>query len=548
MGRGLGGVLCVLLVTLGATPSPTQILRLRNLSADLRYESQWSRFREDRRLFPSRRMSWGTWLEGRGFIYHRRFLSFYGRVFLEGERWWGQPVQRLAISRRSPYDLHLTFLAYRPVTLDVRAFRQVDTTTQSDQTSILEVSRVHQTLSAGLNARLARWPKLEARYERTSQVFETIAPSWEIRFQHWMIGLDQSGSRYRWTLRTDFFRYEGPEPSDTLQIYGTWSRVVGVPYSIFTWLQFWRDTTFFRVDFNRADEARQAYLLGTLQLTRMPDFLWLNEHGRYEWPLGPALRFMVGQAIDYQTFRAARSGTGAVQAGLSWGPSWQRWAFILMPNVSASYYSTSTGTGPQGLGYGAGLTAVLERSLGRGRLRWDAGGAYDFRPFGAGLETRSLQTGLSWTGFLVGRLHLLAFARWGWQETTAAEARTTIERPSLGVQLNWPRLRVYLRAETSATILNGVSYRQQTLTASLAPLRLGPAAAGLSYTLGRANDTRYRVGRGDLRWRVGRFQFSVVGSYYRTLGLTDRDGWDVRFLVQRPIPLIGGAERPGVYR
>lgn len=545
MGRRLLLVVCVLLGLLEAAPSPARIFRIRSLSADLRYESQWSRFREDQRLFPSRRMLWGLWLEGRGIIYHRRFLNFYGRVSLEGEKWWGQPVPRLAISRRSPYDLQLTFLAYRPVTLNVRAFRQVDTTEQSDHAFIFETTRLQQTLSAGLSARFARFPKLEARYDRTSQTLEAMGTSWESHFQHWMVGLDQSWPRYRWTLQADLFRYEGPERSDTFQIYGTWNRVAGVPYSILTWLQFWRDTTFFRVDFNRTNEARREYLLGTLQINRMPDFLWVNENGRYEWPLGATLRFIVGQAISYQAFRDTQSGTGAVQASLGWSPSWRGWSFILMPSISASYF---TGDGPQGLGYGAGLTAAVERPLGRGRLRWDVGGTYDFRPLETGLETRSLRTSISWTGFLVDRLRFLAFARWGWQEMTSDKARTTIEQPNLGIQLSWPRFRIQLRAETLATILNGASYLQQSFTASLAPLRLGPMTAGLSYALGRSNETHYRMTRGDLRWRVGRFQFMAVSTYYRTSGPTRRDWWDVRFWVQRPIPLIGGAERPSVFR
>ncbi|GBC84181.1 hypothetical protein HRbin11_00603 [bacterium HR11] len=542
MKRPLFLMVGVLAGILGATPSPG---RIRSLSADLRYEFQRTRLRwGDQRLLADR-MMWGVFLEGRGYIYHRRFLSFYGRGFLEGERWRGQPVQRFTIARRSPYDLRLTFLPYRPVTLNLRAFRQVDTTEQSSDTETpwavpFETTRIEQTLSAGLASRWA-----EFRYDRTSVNFETLDFSRESRFQHWMAALYRSRPRYRWTLQADLFRYEAPERFQTFQIQTTWTRRVDVPAYLLATLQFWRDTTFFWADFNRTDEARRKYLFGNVQLTRMPDFLWANGTGRYEAPLRANLRFVIEPAVSLQTFRGTYASTGSVRTGLGWGPTWRGWSFYLTPSVEVSYY---TGTESEGLGYGAGLTGSAEHALGRGRLRGEAGGDYAFRPIGPGYESRSFRSGISWTGFLVDRVHLFAFARWGWEQVTSGSVQATLKRPHVGAQLNWPRLRVQLRAEASDTVWNGVPHRQRFWSATLAPLRLGPVTAGLTYTAGRANGTRYRTARGDLRWQVGRFRFTVVGTNYQISGPAGRAWWDVRFLVQRPLPFVQGPERPPIYR
>jgi hypothetical protein len=536
----------VLAGILGATPSPGQI---RSLRVDLRSEFQQIRLRqEDATVSTSRRQMGGVFLEGRGYIYHRRFLSFSFRGFLEGERRRGQPVRRLAIARQSPYDLRLTFLAYRPVTLDFRVFRQTDTTEESTDTEAIplvpfKTTRTERTLSVGV---ASRWS--EFRYDRTSVTLETLDFSRESRFQHWMAGLYRSRPQYRWTLRADLFRYEAPERLQTFQLQGNWIRRVGVPAYLLATLQFWRDQTLFWADFNRTDEVRRKYLFGNVRLTRMPDFLWVQGSSRYEAPLGTDLRFVIEPAASFQTFRGTHAGTGSVRMGLGWGPSWRGWTFRLMPSAEVSY---SVGRDSQGLGYGAGLTGSVERSLGRGRLCGEVGGDVRFRPIGPGYETRAFRGGISWTGFLVDRAHLFAFARWGWEQVASGPTQTTLRRPSVGAQLNWPRLRIQLRTEVSDTVWDGVSYRQQFWSVSLAPLRLGPVTAGLAYTAGRAGETRYRTTRGDFRWRVGRFQFTVVSTYYRVSpisGPAGRTWWDVRFLVQRPVPLIGGLERPPVYR
>lgn len=518
--------------------------QVRSLSADLRYETQWTRYGfQDGTEATASRSLWGLFLEGRGFVYHPRFLAVEARGFLEGERRRGDPaLPNLRFRRRSPYDLRLTFFAYRPVSLTLRAFRQTDTS--ESPAPYFRTDRVEQTTSAGASLRWSRLPHMEVAYAHSRFTFETWGVArQEVRLRSWTAMLQKDWRQSRWEFRAARFDYDTPGWVDTLRVEGAWSRLRGNPLRVQAGFQTWGAMDAYWVDFYRLADDRRLY--ARARWTEAPGFRWLDGAGRYEASLSRRLRLTVEPSVSEQAFRDVRYRVGSIGTGLAWETRWKGWGLALIPRISVSYH---TGDGQQGWGYGGGFTGIVQRSVLQGQFRWELGGNYDLRPILPRYTTWSVQTGASWEKDVGGAFRVFVFARRRWQETAAVDSTVAWDFQNAGLHLKWPRLRIQAWAELSDMAWHRVTYSRRLLGFSVGPIRVGPVVGEMTHQRETVNGRPYDLTRGDLRWRVGRFQFMAVSTYYRTSGPTRRDWWDVRFWVQRPIPLIGGAERPSVFR